>query len=286
MVKPSQEVRHAVQSAAATRLAINTALANITAARAPHPKLGVSGVDLTRSGNVVVFAKPGLTAADLEPHSTLIASAFLPKEAAYSGAARDSVWYKAVVPDVIPPDLAQPLPSSQVLQAEVEEFVAHQFAWAAPPMWMTPPDRVAEQGSGSVLLSFLREEDLDYVLRNGVFLFGHAMRARRFRDSGRPRPCSNCCSLEHSTRACPSGPVCALCSQAHLTAAHRCEQCDFFSSPRTSREVCAHTVLRCPHCAGPHSAGDRACRVFNPKKRVRRKRGGGPVTPPGDIEIS
>ena len=119
MVKPSPEVRHAVQNAAATRLAINTALANITAARAPHPKLGVSGVDLTRSGNVVVFAKPGLTAADLGPHSTLIASAFLPKEAAYSGAARDSVWYKAVVPDVVPPDLAQPLPSSQVLQAEV-----------------------------------------------------------------------------------------------------------------------------------------------------------------------
>ena len=61
------------------------------------------------------------------------------------------------MPDVVPPDLAQPLPSSQALQAEVEEFVAHQFTWAAPPIWMTPPDRVAEQGSGSVLLSFLRD---------------------------------------------------------------------------------------------------------------------------------
>ena len=280
MVKPSPEVRHAVQNAAATRLAINTALANITAARAPHPKLGVSGVDLTRSGNVVVFAKPGLTAADLEPHSTLIASAFLPKEAAYSGASRDSVWYKAVVPDVVPPDLAQPLPSSQALQAEVEEFVPHQFSWAAPPMWMTPPDRVAEQGSGSVLLSFLREEDLDYVLRNGVFLFGHAMRARRFRDSGRPRPCSNCCSLEHSARACTQPPRCGLCAERHVTSEHRCGECDFFADAHEGLAHCGHTRLCCPHCAGSHAMCDSACRVWTQRsgagpRRTRRKRGGG-----------
>ena len=240
----------------------------------------MSGVDLTRSGNVVVFAKPGLTAADLEPHSTLIASAFLLKEAAYSGAARDSVWYKVVVPDVVPPDLAQPLPSSQALQAEVEEFVAHQFAWAAPPMWMTPPDRVAEQGSGSVLLSFLREEDLDYVLRNGVFLFGHAMRARRFRDSGRPRPCSNCCSLEHSARACTQPPRCGLCAERHVTSEHRCGECDFFADAHEGLAHCGHTRLCCPHCAGSHAMCDSACRVWTQRtgagpRRTRRKRGGG-----------
>ena len=159
---------------------------------------------------------------------------------------------------------------------------ARAFAWAAPPAWIGQ----VKDGRASLLLAFKRQDDLDFVLHQGVFLFGHALRARRFRDSGRPRPCSKCCSLEHSVRACPSGPVCALCAQGHVTSAHHCEQCDFFSSPRTPREVCAHTVLRCPHCAGPHSAGDRACRVFKPKKRVRRKRGGGPVTPPGDVEMS
>ncbi|EJD34176.1 hypothetical protein AURDEDRAFT_176766, partial [Auricularia subglabra TFB-10046 SS5] len=118
---------------------------------------------------------PGLTAVDLEPHSALIASAFLPQEAAFAGAARDSVWYKAVIPDAIPPDPSQPLPSSQVLQAEVEDYIQHRFSWAAPPIWLTPAGRVAEQGSGSVLLSFSCEEDLEYVLRNGVFLFGRAL---------------------------------------------------------------------------------------------------------------
>ncbi|EJD49519.1 hypothetical protein AURDEDRAFT_161075 [Auricularia subglabra TFB-10046 SS5] len=42
---------------------------------------------------------------------------------------------------------------------------------------LTPTGRVAEEGSGSVLLSFSREEDLEYVLRNGVFLFGRALRS-------------------------------------------------------------------------------------------------------------
>ena len=280
MVKPSQAVRLAVQNASAARAAINTALADLTAARAPHPRLGVSGVSLTRSGNVVVFAMPGLTAADLEPHSALIASAFLPQEAAYTGAARDSVWYKAVVPDVVPPDLASPLPSSQELQAEVEEFVPHSFAWAAPPMWMTAPGRVAEQGSGSVLLSFSREEDLQYVLQNGVFLFGHAMRVRRFRDPGRPRPCSNCCSLEHSSRACSQPPRCGLCSGRHLTSEHSCSECAFFDDAREGLAHCGHTTLCCPHCAGSHAMCDSACRVWSrrpgaPPRRVRRKRGGG-----------
>ncbi|EJD41028.1 hypothetical protein AURDEDRAFT_170005 [Auricularia subglabra TFB-10046 SS5] len=176
-VTPSPAISRVVRNATAARSAINTALANLTTARAPHPRLAVSGVGLTRSGNVVVFAMPGLTAVDLEPHSALIASAFLPQEAAFAGAARDSVWYKAVIPDAIPPDLSQPLPSSQVLQAEVEDYVQHRFSWAALPIWLTPAGRVAEQGSGSVLLSFLREEDLEYVLRNGVFLFGRALRS-------------------------------------------------------------------------------------------------------------
>ncbi|EJD35074.1 hypothetical protein AURDEDRAFT_175876 [Auricularia subglabra TFB-10046 SS5] len=74
-------------------------------------------------------------------------------------------------------DPSLPLPSSQVLQAEVEDYVQHCFSWAAPPIWLTPAGRVAEEGSGSVLLSFSREEDLEYVLRNGVFLFGRALRS-------------------------------------------------------------------------------------------------------------
>ncbi|EJD54926.1 hypothetical protein AURDEDRAFT_155159, partial [Auricularia subglabra TFB-10046 SS5] len=161
-VTPSPAISRVVRNATAARSAINTALANLTAARAPHPRLGVSGLGLTHSGNVVVFAMPGLTAVDLEPHSALIASAFLPQEAAFAGAARDSVWYKAVIPDAIPPDPAQPLPSSQVLQAEVEDYVQQRFSWAAPPIGLTPAGRVAEEGSGSVLLSFSCEEDLDY----------------------------------------------------------------------------------------------------------------------------
>ncbi|EJD33417.1 hypothetical protein AURDEDRAFT_177499 [Auricularia subglabra TFB-10046 SS5] len=43
---------------------------------------------MPRSGNIVVFAMPGLTAIDLEPHSALIASAFLPEEAAFAGSER------------------------------------------------------------------------------------------------------------------------------------------------------------------------------------------------------
>ncbi|EJD53454.1 hypothetical protein AURDEDRAFT_111057 [Auricularia subglabra TFB-10046 SS5] len=223
---------------------------------------------------------PGLTAVDLEPHSALIASAFLPQEAAFAGAARDSVWYKAVIPDAIPPDPSQPLPSSQVLQAEVEDYVQHRFSWAAPPIWLTPAGRVAEQGSGSVLLSFSREEDLEYVLRNGVFLFGRALRVRRFRDSGRPRPCSNCCSLEHSARACSQPPRCGLCSGGHLTSEHRCGECDFFDDAHEGLAHCGHTPLCCPHCAGSHAMCDSACRVWTRRsgagpRRLRRKRGGG-----------
>ncbi|EJD47866.1 hypothetical protein AURDEDRAFT_162835 [Auricularia subglabra TFB-10046 SS5] len=63
-----------------------------------------------------------------------------------------------------PPDPSQPLPSSQVLQAEVEDYVQHRFSWAAPPIWLTPAGRVAEEGSGSVLLSFSCEEDLESFL--------------------------------------------------------------------------------------------------------------------------
>ncbi|EJD32309.1 hypothetical protein AURDEDRAFT_178638, partial [Auricularia subglabra TFB-10046 SS5] len=132
------------------------------------------------------------------------------KEAAFAGAARDSIWYKAVIPDAIPPDPSQPLPSSQVLQAEVEDYVQHRFSWAAPPIWLTPAGRVAEEGSGSVLLSFSREEDLEYVLRNGVFLFGRALRVRRFRDSGRPRPAPT--AAVWSTRRVPApSPLAAAC---------------------------------------------------------------------------
>ncbi|EJD37310.1 hypothetical protein AURDEDRAFT_116887 [Auricularia subglabra TFB-10046 SS5] len=223
---------------------------------------------------------PGLTAVDLEPHSALIASAFLAQEAAFAGAARDSVWYKAVIPDAIPSDPSQPLPSSQVLQAEVEDYVHHRFSWAAPPIWLTPASRVAEQGSGSVLLSFSREEDLEYVLRNGVFLFGRALRVRRFRDSGRPRPCSNCCSLEHSARACSQAPRCGLCSGGHLTSVHRCGECDFFDDAHEGLAHCGHTALCCPHCAGSHAMCDSACRVWTRRsgagpRRARRKRGGG-----------
>ncbi|EJD41314.1 hypothetical protein AURDEDRAFT_169708 [Auricularia subglabra TFB-10046 SS5] len=142
-VTPSPAISRVVRNATATCTAINTALADLTAARAPHPRLGVSGVGLTRSGNVVVFAMPGLTAVDSEPH--LIASALLPQEAAFAGAARDSIWYKAVIPDAIPPDPSQPLPLSQVLQAEVEDYIQHRFSWAAPPIWHEEGQLVQEQ---------------------------------------------------------------------------------------------------------------------------------------------
>ncbi|KZV78218.1 hypothetical protein EXIGLDRAFT_692057 [Exidia glandulosa HHB12029] len=213
--------RLAVADSVRARDAINTSLAGPSTSWTPPLPLGVRGVGLTCSGNAVVFATFGLFASDLEPYSARIASAFLPESAGYAGASQDSAWFKAIitsVPTCVAP--GQPLPTAQHLQAELDGN-AHAFSWAAPPTWLGEP----KDGSGSVLLAFRRMEDLDFVLERGVFMFGRPLRARRFHESTRPRPCSNCCSLEHSTRACTSQPPCAICAQPHLTSSHRCTQC-------------------------------------------------------------
>jgi hypothetical protein len=122
---------------------------------------------------------------------------------------------------------------------------------------MTNPNALPDKDAVLLLLTFAKVEDAELFLTNSVvWLFRHMCQTRKFIDRPLIWQCDNCCRFNHTAKYCQSLPKCTICSGAHHTTDHVCEECGPSDILLTA---CDHKPFKCYNCGGDHPATHCQC---------------------------
>ena len=243
-------------------------------------KLEVSSLTRTMNGNIVVIAKEGILASELEPFGSEIANAATNKPDCVVHA--DTAWFKVQVNRVdtrgeyedMDDDRQTKLPTPQQLMEDIRRYNvgADKWSFAALPRWMGKEENLVQRLRASIVLAFTKEEDAKRLIRDGIQIYAEPLTVTHYADLPKPKACDKCQRLDHQTRECSRPARCGLCAEAHHTNDHSCgvDDCATHATGAVPR-LCEHKAAKCALCNEAHKARDDACRMWQKHKPATRK---------------
>ncbi|KZV70803.1 hypothetical protein PENSPDRAFT_651249 [Peniophora sp. CONT] len=115
--------------------------------------------------------------------------------------------------------------------------------------WLSHKSHSAKKARSSIVLRVRTSQMADQLVSTGVSVGGKSLRTAHH--TPRPILCYNCCRYGHESRDCHRLAICSICAGPHPIKSCACPCIEL---PCPDMKECAHVVLRCANCGGPHRA--------------------------------
>ena len=156
------------------------------------------------------------------------------------------------------------------MKNEVEESITSSYGIRVSGVRVLKKQVDRTEKKGTSIIITIPTEEAEQVTPQ-IILFGRYRKANVMWRSSPNMQCGKCQRFGHPEEGCRNRlHTCAICSQKHKTADHRCTSQSWPEKGNTKLVVncCPITQATCPNCRGSHSAKDDACPVKVEAKRT------------------
>ncbi|RPA92876.1 hypothetical protein L873DRAFT_1631004, partial [Choiromyces venosus 120613-1] len=163
---------------------------------------------------------------------------------------QDKIWYKVIIHD-ISTTIPSTLEVFNTVKTEIAEFNPGSHL-PHLPRWLTTETQWKEKAVSVTVISRVRKDALEKVLRSDLSLFGRKFKAQYYLSFSPDTKCSRCLAFDHHPTQCTSIIHFAICVQEYPIYLHSCHRSQY----PTRGKACLYTTIKpeCSNCNEPHLA--------------------------------